>query len=199
MDNLVCQTKQIAVLLLLVLSLYSPATLALEDGIPFDPETNERWVLVDTSDYVLTVYTGKRPKAQFHNLAIAQNGTAKTRRRGDKTTPLGKFRIDYITNRSRYHLFISIDYPTEEAASLALEDGTISAQEYQTYREQRRKKGKSPQGTSLGGLIGIHGVGGGNVHLHRIANWTDGCVALENDQIEALSKMVEVGTRVYIR
>ncbi|MCG5530482.1 L,D-transpeptidase [Halorhodospira halochloris] len=199
MANLACHTKQVAVLLLLVVSLYSPATLALEGDIPFDPGTNERWILVDTSDYVLTVYTGNRPKAQFHNLAIGQNGTAQTRRRGDKTTPLGKFRVDYITDRSRYHLFISINYPTEEAASRALEDGTISAQEYQTYREQRRGSGGSPQRTALGGLIGIHGVGGGNIRLHRMANWTDGCVALENDQIEALSRMVEVGTRVYIR
>lgn len=180
----------------------SPSTLpqqGVDGDIPFEPQTNERWILIDTNTYILSVYTGKRLQAEFHNVAIGQHGSARTSREGDKTTPLGEFRIEYITDKTRYHRFLGLNYPTDKTALLAVQDGTISQSEYQTYIIQRRALGQAPQKTALGGSIGIHGVGKGNVHLHRIANWTDGCIALEDHQIEALSEMVEVGVRVFIR
>lgn len=179
--------------------LASSLALALEEGIPFEPGDEERWILIDTNSYVLTVYKGMRPVANFHNLAIGQSGTARTRREGDKTTPLGEFKIDYISHQSRHHRFLGINYPTPEKALLAWQEGTISFPEYLKYLDQRRALGRPPQQTALGGMIGIHGVGAGNVRLHRIANWTDGCIALEDDQIDALSRTIEIGTRVYIR
>jgi len=51
----------------------------------------------------------------------------------------------------------------------------------------------------LGGGIGIHGIGRGDLDIHRQYNWTNGCVALDNDQITDLARWIGVGTRVVIR
>lgn len=56
-----------------------------------------------------------------------------------------------------------------------------------------------PQDTILGGAIGIHGIGRGSLKIHRIINWTDGCVALTNEQLRDFSRHAEVGMRVTIR
>jgi lipoprotein-anchoring transpeptidase ErfK/SrfK len=56
-----------------------------------------------------------------------------------------------------------------------------------------------PQNTPLGGRLGIHGIGRANPAIHKAINWTDGCVALTNQQIRQLSPWVQVGTRVVIR
>ena len=54
-----------------------------------------------------------------------------------------------------------------------------------------------PQDTPLGGQIGIHGVGAGDPRIHSAGiNWTSGCVALDNHQIDALRPMVKKGMRV---
>ncbi len=185
-------------LLLLALLLPAPAA-ALPDDLPFQPEAGERWVLVDTDDYVLTVYTGREAKARFTNLAIGRGGTAETRHRGDRTTPLGSFRITRIYRESDYHLFLGLDYPTMRHARAARDDGTISRAEYRAYVDAYARQGRPPQGTALGGHIGIHGVGDGDTGFHRRVNWTNGCIALENEQIEALAELVDVGTRVYVR
>jgi L,D-peptidoglycan transpeptidase YkuD (ErfK/YbiS/YcfS/YnhG family) len=51
----------------------------------------------------------------------------------------------------------------------------------------------------LGGSIGIHGVGAGNRRIHEDFNWTEGCVALTNEQIDDLDRYIHIGTRVVIR
>lgn len=56
-----------------------------------------------------------------------------------------------------------------------------------------------PQNTQLGGHIGIHGIGQGNPAIHNNYNWTNGCIALTNKQIDQLSQWVKTGTVVNIR
>ncbi len=56
-----------------------------------------------------------------------------------------------------------------------------------------------PQNTPLGGQLGIHGLGRGDLDIQRTINWTNGCVALTNHDIRRLGQWVHVGTRVIIR
>jgi lipoprotein-anchoring transpeptidase ErfK/SrfK len=51
----------------------------------------------------------------------------------------------------------------------------------------------------LGGHIGIHGVGRGDLRIHQQFDWTQGCIALTNEQIEQLQNLVRVGDRVVIQ
>ena len=48
-------------------------------------------------------------------------------------------------------------------------------------------------------MIGIHGIGDGDRGVHRDFNWTNGCVALTNEEIDELLRWVKIGTPVEIR
>ena len=56
-----------------------------------------------------------------------------------------------------------------------------------------------PQQTALGGHIGIHGIGAGDPRIHEDFNWTSGCIALTNAQIDDLAGWVRLGMRVVVR
>jgi murein L,D-transpeptidase YafK len=117
----------------------------------------------------------------------------------DQTTPLGEFRISGINPRSRYHLFMALDYPTMEHAKSALADGRIDSDEYLAVSNAWLAAEPPPQNTRLGGYLGIHGIGGGSEEIHGRVNWTDGCIAVTNEQIDELAHWVVVGTRVSVR
>jgi hypothetical protein len=56
-----------------------------------------------------------------------------------------------------------------------------------------------PQDTPLGGQIGIHGLGSADARVHEVFDWTHGCIALTNSQIDHLSQLVDTGTLVKIK
>jgi lipoprotein-anchoring transpeptidase ErfK/SrfK len=56
-----------------------------------------------------------------------------------------------------------------------------------------------PQNTPLGGNLGIHGIGSGDSQIHSAYNWTEGCVALTNTQMDKLLQFVSLGTKVVIQ
>jgi murein L,D-transpeptidase YafK len=92
---------------------------------------------------------------------------------GDGKTPEGEYTIDRRNPDSDYHLSIGIDYPNERDI------------------EEARKLGKDP-----GGDIFIHGQGNGYTLLRR--DWTWGCIAVTNDEIEEIYAMVRDGTPISI-
>ncbi|MEM8560610.1 MAG: L,D-transpeptidase [Pseudomonadota bacterium] len=178
--------------LLALLWLYAPVTLAKTD-------VAERWVLVDTSALTLAVMEGDDVVLQYDNIAIGSNGPTLAKLVSDETTPLGEFRINRINQQSRYHLFFALDYPTMEHAQRALVDGRLSSQEFDRVRSAWQSNRPPPQNTSLGGHLGIHGLGGGSEEIHGLVNWTDGCIAITDTQIEELSELIGIGTRVSVR
>lgn len=159
----------------------------------------ERWLLVDTQKLTLTVMDGELPQLTLHNLAIGRYGASAAKRRGDNTTPLGRFRITGIERDSGFHRFIQLDYPDVVRTERAYRAGVIGAAEYRAILAAHRRGVTPPQGTALGGHIGIHGLGEGDPVLHRTMNWTRGCVALTDQQIDTLLPWVHVGMVVEIR
>ncbi|RFA28301.1 hypothetical protein CAI21_13380 [Alkalilimnicola ehrlichii] len=159
----------------------------------------ERWVLIDTQQRQAKVYDGEQELARFAPVAVGMRGTAHARLLGDRTTPLGEFRVDRINSTSRFHIFLGINYPTLGHARDALDKGLISFDDYLDFREHLHRTGYPPQDTVLGGNIGIHGIGRGDPSIHELFDWTRGCVAVTNEQIERLAELVGIGTRVVIR
>ncbi len=159
------------------------------------------WLLVDTQAHVLKVMEGDRVIQVFEGIAIGRGGVARNhmRRRGDQTTPLGRFRIAWINPKSRYHLFFGLNYPTLPYATTAYREGWISDTLYRRLIAAHFEGGRPPQDTPLGGYIGIHGLGRADPKIHRLLDWTEGCIALTNEQIERLRRWVKVGTQVVIR
>jgi murein L,D-transpeptidase YafK len=91
---------------------------------------------------------------------------------GDGKTPEGAYRIFWKNENSEYHLSLGISYPNtrDRAAAAAL--------------------GKSP-----GGDIFIHGTPNGKL---RAKDWTYGCIAVTNSEVEEIFAMVETGTPIFI-
>ena len=95
---------------------------------------------------------------------------------GDEKTPEGRFTIDYGNPDSAYHLSLHIDSPHREHIDFA-----------------------SRHGRSAGGLIMIHGQPNDWPAGRVPGDWTDGCIALSNAEIEALWEAVPDGTPIEIR
>jgi L,D-peptidoglycan transpeptidase YkuD (ErfK/YbiS/YcfS/YnhG family) len=96
---------------------------------------------------------------------------------GDAATPEGRYRITAKKAASTYYKAMLLDYPNaEDRARFA----------------QMKKRGQIPRGVGVGGLIEIHGDGG------RGKDWTKGCVAISNRDIDDLYRRVGVGTPVTI-
>ncbi|WP_229803424.1 L,D-transpeptidase family protein [Litchfieldella qijiaojingensis] len=160
---------------------------------------DELWLLIDDESATLHVYRGEREVERFFPISLGQRGAAPLRVRGDKQTPTGEFRINRFNFKSRFHIFLGLNYPTPWHALDALNAGIMSQQEYEDYFAYLRRYGRPPQDTVLGGDIGIHGIGKGDPSIHERFHWTEGCIAVTNEQIERLAGLVEVGTRVVIR
>lgn len=158
-----------------------------------------RWVLIDSGSEQLTVYQDDRPEVVFDNIAFGAAGVGTKSRRGDDVTPRGVFTIGWLTLQSKFVHFIGLNYPRVEDAEVGLRSGIIDISAYRRIVAAHSSGKTPPQDTRLGGLIGIHGVGRGDIEIHRLANWTAGCVAVENEQIRQLAKLIGVGTLVEIR
>ena len=98
---------------------------------------------------------------------------------GDHKTPEGNYVIDAKNAHSQFHLSLHISYPSAA--------------------DQQRAHAI---GARPGGAIMIHGLAAPFAYLgplHRQTDWTDGCVAVTNAEIEEIWKLVPVGTKVEIR
>ncbi|MGR9099622.1 MAG: L,D-transpeptidase family protein [Gammaproteobacteria bacterium] len=173
--------------------------LILFNCIAFSSFAEDIWLLVDTESLVLEVKKGEKTVETFKNIAIGRSGAGHKRRAGDDTTPIGTYKIGWINLKSPYKRFYGFNYPSEEDASVALNNGVISRQIYDTIVSSHRRDQIPPQNTPLGGRIGIHGLGAGDERIHGIVNWTHGCVALTNEQLRRLDKWVSEGTVVKIK
>lgn len=159
----------------------------------------DTWVLVDASDQTLEVFQGKRRILSIEAIALGSRGVTREKVLGDKRTPLGQYKVAWMNPNSRFHFFIGLDYPRRDQVERAYQRGEIDAAERERLLKAWYRGSIPPQNSPLGGQIGIHGLGAGNPRLHEIANWTQGCVAVTNRQIDQLRKHVDIGTRVIIR
>ncbi len=188
-DAYILNLKPCLLGLIFLLNLFFPLVHA-EDGV---------WIDVDTSEHKLFVMEGNKIQAEFNNVAIGRFGTTWSKMTRDDKTPLGKFRIGWVNEKSRYYRFFGLDYPNLETAKRAREEERISEDVWLSILEANSLGKTPPQNTPLGGHIGIHGIGNGDQEIHHQYNWTNGCVALTNDQIDKLGKWIKLGTLVNIR
>lgn len=110
---------------------------------------------------------------------VGANALGAKTRLGDRATPEGRYRVVGKKDRgfSRYYRALVLDYPND------VDRRRFAAE---------RRSGHIPPGAGIGGLIEIHGEGG------RGRNWTDGCVALANADMDDLYDRVGIGTLVTI-
>lgn len=148
-----------------------------EETIAWSRNNNSHAILVDKFAHKCYVYYDGKLKKEFR-AELGPNWIGTKQFRGDKATPEGKYHVTKkkARHQTKYYKALLINYPNED-----------DKVRYNT----NVKNGKIPK-RGIGNLIEIHGDGGKGI------NWTDGCVALTNDEMDRLYDMVSVGTPVTI-
>ena len=166
-----CPTALLTIHVVLALSACSQAHAQTERAVE-----GADFVLVDKSERRLWLYRDGEVIRSFGGLQYGDAPLGHKQFEGDERTPEGRYVIDYGNPDSAYHLSLHISYPN--AADRAFAEA----------------QGKSP-----GGLIFIHGQPNA-LQAERVpGDWTDGCIALSNAEIEELWMLVPDGTPIEIR
>jgi murein L,D-transpeptidase YafK len=124
-------------------------------------------------------------------VGLGHRGLGPKRREGDHLTPEGRFYLCTRNERSQFHLFLGLSYPNEAAAARGLQDGTLTKAQHGAILRTLQAGTCPPWNTPLGGAVGIHGGGSS-------ADWTWGCIALENPEIEELWVACPIGSPILI-
>jgi len=165
------------VLCLLVLSSALPLSYsAWADETPSDLVVEK--VLVIKSERSLQLLVKGEVYRQY-NIALGDNPVGHKQKEGDERTPEGNYVIDYRNPQSRFHLSLHISYPNSED------------------KQQAKLRGVNP-----GGDIFIHGMPKSAQWLGAMVNnldWTDGCIAVSNSEMEEIWALVKNGTPIEIR
>lgn len=136
---------------------------------------------------------GDRVVREFR-IALGRSPDLQKRIRGDTRTPVGTYRVCEKNRASQYHRFLGIDYPNLHDAERGYRERLISAPEWADLFLAHLRGGVPNWRTALGGRVGIHGLGG----QKRIGDWTKGCIAVSDEEIEFLYSRVPIGTTVII-
>jgi hypothetical protein len=150
----------------------------IEETRAWSRSTGQPAILVLKEKNILVLLSRGEP-VRSYDAEVGSNALGVKERQGDRATPEGRYRILKKKDRgqSRYYRALLLDYPND-------------ADRQRFAAAQRR--GQIPRGERIGGLIEIHGEGG------RGQNWTEGCVALSNRDLDDLYPRVSAGTRVTI-
>ena len=139
-------------------------------------------IRIDKSDHRLELVAGGEV-VKSYRVAIGSGGAGPKRFEGDATTPVGTYRV---TGRFKglFHQFMVVSYPNEE--------------DRRRYAELKAS-GEVPPGRGVGHSIGIHGVGQKDAQgVHKERDWTLGCIALDDAEIDEVSRLVKDNTRIVI-
>ncbi len=154
---------------------------------------------VDSAKREMRVLRGDKVLARFDHVSVGRWGVSEQKRTGDGKTPLGQFRVAWVKPAGQFGPFIGFDYPSVARARQGLAAAEISQGEFDAILEAHVEGRIPPQNTRLGGNIGIHGIGRGDPGIHWDLNWTKGCIALTNEQMNEVVRLVGKGALVRIR
>ncbi|MBT1073522.1 L,D-transpeptidase family protein [Pelotalea chapellei] len=135
-------------------------------------------ILIEKKERRLTLLS-KGEVLKSYRIALGGNPIGPKERQGDNKTPEGTYVIAARNKDSRYHLSLHISYPNEKD------------------KKRARELGVSP-----GGNIMIHGIKNGLSWVgdgHTEVDWTQGCIAVTDEEIEEIAKVARNGTLVEIR
>ena len=135
-------------------------------------------VLVDKSQRKMFLYKENEVVRQY---TIALGGIPKGHKQqeGDQKTPEGVYVLDWINESSTFYRSMHINYPNASDRQAAAE-----------------------RGVNPGGMIMVHGQKNGAGmfgSLLQLFDWTDGCIALSNSEMDEFLSLVPVGTEIEIR
>lgn len=154
---------------------FAPLLLLLGAANPAPPLPEIDLIRVRKAARTMELWTGDRLVHVIEHIQLGDEPSGPKRFEGDERTPEGRYAIDWGNPKSRYHLSLHISYPSAADRAYAA------------------ARGRSP-----GGMIMIHGQPNGLEKGRVPGDWTDGCIAVSNPEIEALYESVPDGTPIEI-
>lgn len=156
----------------------APGALAESAREPLPRGARADLVVVDKSERRLTLLAGGR-ELRAYRVALGPSPEGHKQQEGDGRTPEGRYVIDWRNAGSSFHRSLHVSYPNARD------------------RRDARRRGVDP-----GGAIMIHGLPNGMGWLgaeHAARDWTLGCIAVTNEEIEEIWRVVRDGTAIEIR
>jgi murein L,D-transpeptidase YafK len=157
-------------------------------------------IVVRKAARTLTLTCQGHRRARF-GVSLGRTPVGPKRRAGDGRTPEGDYYVCSRNERSAFHLFLGLSYPGPEDAERGLRERLVTPAQARAIRDAHAARQAPPWTTPLGGAIGIHGVKNGWGFLgrfHRLFDWTNGCIAITDREIETLWESAPLGTPVRI-
>jgi hypothetical protein len=151
-----------------------PGITASANAVPFSADS----IVIEKSRHTMTLYSQGTP-VRIYFVALGQSPVGKKMSQGDNRTPEGLYYIEGHNPGSKYHLSLKISYPNDQDVAEA-----------------------HSRGLSTGGDIMIHGLPRGFENVgaeHRNRDWTNGCIAVTNAEIEEIWSAIPDGAAVYIK
>jgi len=135
-------------------------------------------IIIDKFSRKCFIYLNGKKKYEFE-AELGSNWVGDKRVKGDKATPEGMYKITkkFDGSKTKYYKALLLDYPNDEDKAKF---------------KSEIDRGSLPASAKIGGLIEIHGNGGKGI------DWTEGCVALTDKQMDVVYKIAKVGTPVTI-
>ncbi len=157
-------------------------------------------LVVSRKNYRIELYSDKLFIKSYKAVFGKNNSTIKISK-DDQVTPIGEYKICSIDTNSLFHKLFQLNYPNDKDAAEAMKQGYINKDEFDAINLAHKKNECPPKETSLGSNIGIHGIGKYNFIFKNLPftfNWTDGSIAISNENIDELFSIVKIGTPVKI-
>lgn len=151
---------------------YTPRSLSLPDDVVADR------IVVEKALRKLTLLSDGR-KLKTYYVSLGGNPEGHKVQEGDRRTPEGAYIIDHHNPQSQFHLSLHVSYPDAHDRARA-----------------------AAMGVDPGDNIVIHGLPNGRGwlgHFYQLRDWTDGCIAVTNAEIEEIYRAVPNGTPIEIR
>jgi murein L,D-transpeptidase YafK len=142
------------------------------------PQQKATRILVLKKEHKMELFSGETV-IKTYTVALGRGGLAPKQRQGDHLTPEGLYQIDRRNQNGRFYLALHVSYPNE------------------ADRERARKLGVDP-----GGDIMIHGIANGLGWLgsmQRMIDWTNGCIAVTDAEMDEIWLLVPIGIPIEIR
>lgn len=156
-------------------------------GIAINPDTIDKdslVIYVNKSKYEIMMFY-KRRLIRKYKAVFGPNPELNKRMEGDRNTPEGWFTITRLNPNSKYNKFMELSYP--------------DAKHIENFK-RLKERGVIPKNARIGGNVGIHGIWpGGDDMIELGVGWTDGCVAICNNDMNELYRIAGIGTRVFIK
>lgn len=146
------------------------------DALPQNARADR--IVIEKQAHKMTLYR-KGAELRSYKVSLGRSGLGQKTQAGDNLTPEGKYRVTEHVQKSGYHLALRINYPNADDLKRAKSLNVLP-----------------------GGDIMIHGI---RNHMewigtaHRLFDWTKGCVAVTNPEIEEIFRIVPDGTPVEIK